>query len=63
VADSLDGPLARAAVLVAPVEVAADPSLLPRLRAPLLVLGLALLAVALGVEARRAFCQRSDSLT
>jgi len=63
VADSLDGPLARAAVLVAPVEVAADPSLLPRLRAPLLVLGLALLAVALGVEARRALRRRSDPLT
>ena len=40
VADTLDGPLARAAVLAVPVEVAADPSLLPRLRGPLLVLGL-----------------------
>ena len=63
VADALDGPLARAAVLVAPVEVAADPSLLPRLRAPLLILGLALLAVALGFEARRALRRRSDPLT
>ena len=62
VADALDGPLARSTVLVAPVEIAADPSLLPRLRAPLLVLGLALLAVALGFEARRAF-RRPDPRT
>jgi hypothetical protein len=62
VADALDGPLARAAVLVAQVEVAADPSLLLRLRAPLLVLGLVLLAVALGFEARRVF-RRPDPLT
>ena len=54
VADTLDGPLARAAVLVVPVEVSADPSLLPRLRGLLLVLGCALLAVALVFEARRA---------
>jgi hypothetical protein len=60
VADVVDGPLARAAVLVASVEVAADPSLLPRLRAPLLFLGLALLAVALVFEARRAFRRPSD---
>ena len=33
VAEALDGPLARTAVLAAPVEVAPDPSLLPRLRA------------------------------
>ena len=58
VAEALDGPVARTAVLAVPVEVAADPSLLPRLRAPLLALGLALLAVALGFEARRTFRRR-----
>jgi hypothetical protein len=62
-ADTLDGPLARDAVLAVPVEVAADPSLMPRLRVPLLALGLALLAVALGFEARRAFRRRPDPLT
>jgi len=58
VAEALDGPVARTAVLAVPVEVAADPSLLPRLRGPLLLLGLALLAVALGFEVRRAFRNR-----
>ena len=62
VAEALDGPVARTAVLAVPVEVAADPSLMPRLRAPLLVLGLALLAVALGFEVRRAF-RRREPLT
>ena len=63
VAETLDGPVARSAVLTVPVEVAGDPSLLPRLRAPLLALGLALLAVALGFEARRRFSRRPDPLT
>ena len=58
VAEALDGPVARTAVLAVPVDVAADPSLMPRLRAPLLALGLALLAVALGFEARRTFRRR-----
>lgn len=53
VAETTDGPLARTAVLAAPVEVAPFPSTLPRLRVPLLVLGLVLLAVALGAEVRR----------
>ncbi len=53
VAESRDGPPLRTAVAVAPVEVAPDPSLLPRLHLPLLVLALLLLAVALGVEAWR----------
>jgi hypothetical protein len=50
VADATDGPLARTAVAAAPVEVAAFPSRLPRLHVPLLVLGLLLVAVALGAE-------------
>jgi hypothetical protein len=58
VAEALDGPVARAAVLAAPVEVAADPSLLPRWRAPLLALGLTLLTVALGFEVARTFRRR-----
>jgi hypothetical protein len=62
VAEALDGPAARTAVLAASVEVAADPSLMPRLRTPLLALGLALLAVALGFEARRTY-RRRRSLT
>jgi hypothetical protein len=53
VAEALDGPLARTTVLAAPVDVAADPSLLPRLRVPLLVLGLALVATALLFEILR----------
>jgi hypothetical protein len=63
VAEALDGPVARTAVLAVPVEVAADPSLMPRLRGPLLALGLALLTVALGFEARRALRRRQDPLT
>jgi hypothetical protein len=55
VAEAADGPLARTAVLAAPVEVAPFPSRLPALRGPVLVLGFLLLAVALGVEARRHF--------
>ena len=53
VAEALDGPLARTTVLAAPVDVAPDPSLLPRLRVPLLVLGLALVAAALLFEVLR----------
>jgi hypothetical protein len=60
VAETLDGPVARTAVLAAPVEIAADPSLLPRLRAPLLALGLVLLVAALGFELRRSL-RRSRS--
>ena len=59
VAEALDGPVARTAVLAAPVEVASDPSLLPRWRAPLLALGLALLVLALGFEVARTFRRRS----
>jgi hypothetical protein len=50
VAESLDGPLARTTVATAAVEVAPDPSLLPRIRTPLAILGLVLLATALGAE-------------
>jgi uncharacterized RDD family membrane protein YckC len=53
VAEVLDGPIARTAVVVVPVEIAVDPSLLPRLRPPLLALGLVLLLVAIGFEAQR----------
>jgi hypothetical protein len=53
VAEALDGPLARAAVLAVPVAVAPDPSLLPRLRVPVLALGLLLVAIALGFEGWR----------
>jgi hypothetical protein len=55
VAEAQDGPVARTAVLGARVDVAADPSLMPRVRWPALALGLALLAVALVAEACRAF--------
>ncbi len=53
VAESRDGPPLRTTVAVASVEVAPDPSLLPRLHLPLLVLALLLLAGALGAEAWR----------
>jgi hypothetical protein len=62
VAESLDGDLARTAVLAPSpwpsragpwVEVAADPSVLPRVRGAVLALGLLLLAVAVGFEVRR----------
>jgi len=52
VAETPDGPLSRASVAAATVDVLPDPALLPRLRVPLLVEGLALLALALGSEAR-----------
>jgi hypothetical protein len=51
-AEKPDGPLARTAVATARVVVAPVPALLPWLRWPLLVLGLALLAVAAGAEWR-----------
>ncbi len=53
VAEALDGPVARAAVLAVPVEITPDPSLLPRVRTPVLVLGLLLVAIALGAEGWR----------
>ena len=53
VAEAMDGPLARAAVLAVPVEVAPFPSRLPHLRVPLLVLGFLLVAVALAAEVWR----------
>ena len=53
VAETMGGPLARTSVAVASVDIAPDPSLLPRLRVPLLALGLALLAVAALLEVRR----------
>ena len=52
-AETPAGALARTAVARAVVEIAPDPSLLPRLRLPLLGLGLALLAVAAVVEWRQ----------
>ena len=54
VAETRDGPPLRTSVAVASVEVAPDPSLLPRLRGPLLVVALLLLAWALAAEAWRA---------
>ncbi len=51
VAETPDGPLSRTAVAVATVDVRPDPALLPRLRLPLLAIGLTLLALALGFEA------------
>jgi hypothetical protein len=53
VAEALDGTLARSSVLAVPVEVASDPSVLPRVRGAVAVLGLLLLAVAVGFEVRR----------
>jgi hypothetical protein len=53
VAECDDGAVARTDVLATPVEVAPDPSLLPRLRTRLLVTGLVLVAIALGVEGWR----------
>jgi hypothetical protein len=53
VAEGEDGPLARATVTTATVEVTPFPSLLPRLRVPLAVAGIVLLATALGVELLR----------
>jgi len=50
VAETLDGPLANATVATASVTVLPDPSLLPRIRKPLAILGLVLLAIALFAE-------------
>lgn len=50
VAETLEGPLERTSVAAASIELAPDPARLPRLRAPLLAIGLALLALALGYE-------------
>jgi len=52
VAEPLDGPLARASVASATVDVAPDPSLLPRLHRPLLATGVLLLALAALAEVR-----------
>jgi hypothetical protein len=54
VAETKAEPLARTAVAFSVVHVADDPSLLPRLRAPVFMLGGALLALAIGYEAVRA---------
>jgi hypothetical protein len=53
VAEAADGPLARTTVATAIVDVVPTPGLVSRLRAPLLALGLLLLAVALGFEVYR----------
>ena len=52
-AEAIDGPLARSTVKAARVEIAPHPSVLRRLRWPLLLLGLALLAAAGAAEWRR----------
>ena len=52
VAETLDGPLARSSVAAASVDILSEPRLLPRLRVPFLVAGLALLVLALGYEVR-----------
>jgi hypothetical protein len=52
VAETLDGPLARATVASARVDVAPDRSLLPRLHRPLLALGILLLALAAVAQIR-----------
>jgi hypothetical protein len=53
IAETTGDALARAAVLAVPVEVAPDPSVLRRIRTPVLALGVLLVLVALGVELRR----------
>lgn len=53
VAETRDGPEARTTVHPAVVEVAPDPSVLPRVRRPLLALGVLLLGAALILEIRR----------
>jgi hypothetical protein len=52
IASVLGEPAARDAVATAVVDVVASPPLFPRLRRPLLVVGLGLLLLALGLEAR-----------
>ena len=53
VAESVDGALARTAVAAAPVDIAPDPSLLPRLRTAVWLLGGLFVALALGGEGCR----------
>jgi len=60
VAETPDAALSRTSVAVASVDVRPDPSLLPRARTSLLALGLALLALAVGYEARSALRARAD---
>jgi hypothetical protein len=60
VAETKDAPLARTAVELAVVRVADFPSRLARLRTPLYVVGVALLAVALGYELRLRLGGRSS---
>jgi hypothetical protein len=55
VAETTDGPLARTSVAPVPVEIAPFPSRLPALRPAVLLIGLLLLAVALGFEVRQRF--------
>jgi hypothetical protein len=55
VAETPDGPLARTAVAAASVEIAPDPSVLPRVRWVVLAAGLALLAAAAVAEWRRVY--------
>ena len=54
VAETPDAALARTSVAVANVEVRADPSLFPRVRLPVLGLGIAAVVAALGYELWRA---------
>lgn len=61
VAETLDGPLARTSVAAASVELVPDPARLPRLRVPLLAVGLALLAVPFGYEVRARLRARAVS--
>ena len=58
VAETEEGPLARSSLAVATVEVQQVPALVPRLRLPMLVLGLALLMLAAGHEAWKAARER-----
>jgi hypothetical protein len=50
VAEDGDGPLARTTVTTGVVEIAPDPAMMPRLRLPLVVLGVLLLASAVALE-------------
>jgi hypothetical protein len=50
VAEAGDGPLARTTVTTGVVEIAPDPAIMPRLRLPLVVLGVLLLASAVALE-------------
>ncbi len=59
IAETRSAPLARSSVGFAAVRVADDPALLPRLRTPLFVVGVGLLAVALGYELRLRLGRRS----